>query len=387
MKNRRIIFISVFIGIFLYGVSMVVIGSILPVLKQKFCLNDIEAGGLFSILPFGILIGSITFGPLCDKYGYRWVLSIASLFLAVGFFGIAHAGFINLMRCCVFLFGLGGGVINGAASALISDISTAANKIANLNWLGMFFGVGAFCMPLLLSIIEKKYYTTVIGSVSAVCFLVAIVFAVISYPVTIKKEKISLKLIPVFLKNKMFLGICFYLFFQSAFEALINNWSVSYFIKQLQTTPALALIAFSFSMLGMILMRTLSGSILKSVPHHIFMYTSLILLTSGLIFLIFPFSFPFHVFGLFLIGAGLAPGFPVMLGITGGIYKEVSGTAFSFALFIALTGNMIINYFTGILSQHYGMRVFPYVILMEIVMMIIIFVFIRNTENKEIKIK
>ena len=237
-------------------------------------------------------------------------------------------------------------------------------------------------MPLLLSIIEKKYYTTVIDSVSAVCFLVAIVFAVISYPVTIKKEKISLKLIPVFLKNKMFLGICFYLFFQSAFEALINNWSVSYFIKQLQTTPALALIAFSFSMLGMILMRTLSGSILKSVPHHIFMYTSLILLTSGLIFLIFPFSFPFHVFGLFLIGAGLAPGFPVMLGITGGIYKEVSGTAFSFALFIALTGNMIINYFTGILSQHYGMRVFPYVILMEIVMMIIIFAFIRNTENK-----
>jgi len=383
MKSRRIAFTSIFTGIFLFGVSMVVLGSILPVLKGKFSLSDIEAGGLFSILPFGILVGSVTFGPITDKYGYRWVLTIASLFLSVGFLGIAHTQSISLLRICVFLFGMGGGVINGATSALVSDLSSATEKIANLNWLGVFFGVGAFCMPLLLSVIDVKYYTSVIDVVSAVSLLVAIAFAVISYPEIEHKEKISIKLLPDFIGNKLFMGICFYLFFQSAFEALINNWSVSYFVKQLHTEQNIALIALSFSVLGMVAMRILSGSILKKISHSVMIYSSLVLLTSGLILLLFSFSIYFLMLGLFLIGAGLAPGFPVMLGIVGGIYKEVSGTAFSFALFIALIGNMIINYFTGVLSQKYGMVVYPYIILTEIVMMIILFIFIRKSEKKQ----
>ena len=80
MKNRKIAFISVFTGIFLFGVSMVIIGSTLSVLRERFGMSDIEAGGLFSILPFGLLVGSVTFGPVADKYGYRWVLTVAGLF-------------------------------------------------------------------------------------------------------------------------------------------------------------------------------------------------------------------------------------------------------------------------------------------------------------------
>ena len=75
MKNRKIAFISVFTGIFLFGVSMVIIGSTLPVLKERFGMSDVEAGGLFSILPLGLLVGSVAFGPIADKYGYRWVLA------------------------------------------------------------------------------------------------------------------------------------------------------------------------------------------------------------------------------------------------------------------------------------------------------------------------
>ena len=60
MKSRTIAFISVFAGILLFGVSMVMIGSVLPLLKLRLGLSDIVAGGLFSILPFGLLIGSIS---------------------------------------------------------------------------------------------------------------------------------------------------------------------------------------------------------------------------------------------------------------------------------------------------------------------------------------
>lgn len=386
MKNRKTAFIANFIGIFLFGVSMVIIGSTLPMLKEKFGMTDIEAGSLFSILPVGILIGSITFGPIADKYGYRWVLSLASLFLGLGFTGIAHAGSMNLLRLCILVFGTGGGVINGATSALVSDLSETKNKIANLNWLGAFYGIGAFCMPMAMTLIDKAYYVTLIDIACGLSILVAILFAVISYPITVEKEKISFKLIPVFLKSGMFMAICFYLFFQSAFEAIVNNWSVSFFMDELNVVQKKALVALSFSVLGMIAMRVLTGSVLKNLPYNRLTQIALMLLSIGLICLIIPAQYAVRVLAMFFLGAGLAPGFPAMLGVAGEIFKGVSATAFSFAMFIALTGNIVINYLTGIFVDRYGTGVYPYVVLFEIVAMILIFGLIRMSEKNQKRI-
>jgi fucose permease len=243
-------------------------------------------------------------------------------------------------------------------------------------------------MPLALSAIDKSYYTLLIDMASALSLVAALFFAVISYPITVQKEKISFKLIPVFVKNKLFLAICFFLFFQSAFEALINNWSVSYFIGSAGAVQEEALLALSFSVLGMVVMRILTGSVMKKSPYNRLVQLALVFLSAGLICLISPVPFVVKTAGMFLIGAGLAPGFPVMLGLAGQIFKEVSATAFSFAMLIALIGNTIINYTTGVLIEKYGTNVFPFVILTEIVAMMLIFMLIRvndkNTIQKEI---
>ena len=381
MKNRKIAFISVFTGIFLFGVSMVIIGSTLSVLRERFGMSDIEAGGLFSILPFGLLVGSVTFGPVADKYGYRWVLTVAGLFLSLGFFGIAHAGSLFVLRSCIFLFGIGGGVINGASSALVSDLSVKEHKITNLIWLGAFFGVGAFVTPIILSVIEKSYYTLVIDVAGVLSLLIALLFAVIVYPVTVQKDKISFKLIPVFVKNRLFMALSFYLFFQSSFEAIVNNWTVTFFVD-LRVGDDNALLAFSSSLLGMILMRVLTGSILRNLSFNRLMTLALAFLGVGLIILFVPAPFYFKATGMFFIGAGLAPGFPVMLGSAGELFKEVSATAFSFAMLIALIGNTLINYITGVLTEKFGMGVFPYVIMTEIVALLLLFVVIRTYKQQ-----
>lgn len=382
MKSRTIAFISVFAGILLFGVSMVLIGSVLPLLKLRLGLSDIIAGGLFSILPFGLLIGSISFGPITDKYGYRWVLSIACLFLAIGFIGIGHTFSLLLLRISILFFGIGGGVINGATSALISDLSNDNKKIANLNLLGVFFGIGAFCMPLILSTLNDESYVVAINIAAMMSVLISLLFLLIKYPLSVKKEKVSFKLIPLFLKKKVFLIICFFLFFQSAFEAIINNWSVSYFTDQLQVPQRDALIALSFSVLGMTLMRILTGGVFRNVKSKTLLQISFSLFIAGVICLFIPSSFIYiNTFGLFLIGAGLSPGFPVMLGLTGNMFKEISGTAFSFVMFIALTGNIIINYITGILIEQLGIGVFVYVILIQVLTMITLYLLIKKEDK------
>jgi fucose permease len=196
------------------------------------------------------------------------------------------------------------------------------------------------------------------------------------------KEKISLKLIPKFLKNKLFIAICFFLFFQSAFEAIINNWGVSYFIDGKGLGQGSALQALSASVLGMTLMRILTGGVLRHLRYPQLMGIALMSLILGLVLLVVSSAFYVNMSGMFFIGVGLSAGFPVMLGIIGGIFKEASGTAFSFALFVAFIGNMIINYSTGVLAKQYGIGVFPCVVGTEIACMLLLFAYILRRHRK-----
>ena len=77
MLNKKLIFWAACFGILLFGIGLITLGSIAPDLKTKFSLDDVSAGTLFSILPIGILTGSLIFGPVCDRYEYKIILIIA----------------------------------------------------------------------------------------------------------------------------------------------------------------------------------------------------------------------------------------------------------------------------------------------------------------------
>src|SRR5437868_4201133 len=139
MYKWKLVFFSACIGMLLFGIGLITLGSIASDLKSRFMLDGLSAGTLFSILPVGILVGSLLFGRLCDKYGYKPVLIISCIGMFTGFEGIAYVSSFELLKISIFIFGVCGGSINGATNALVSDIS-AENKGANLSLLGVFFG-------------------------------------------------------------------------------------------------------------------------------------------------------------------------------------------------------------------------------------------------------
>ena len=71
MKKNIFVFMAACAGMFLFGITFITLGSVATDLKTKFSLDGIAAGTLFSILPLGILTGSLIFGPVCDRYGYK----------------------------------------------------------------------------------------------------------------------------------------------------------------------------------------------------------------------------------------------------------------------------------------------------------------------------
>lgn len=385
MYKKRLVFWAACLGILFFGMAITTLGSVVPHLKIKFHLDDISAGTLFSILPFGILIGSLFFGPFCDRYGYRVLLALTCFSMFIGFEGIAYAPSHLILKICVFLFGLGGGAINGATSALVSDISEK-EKGANLSLLGVFFAIGALGMPFILGLLENSFpYEIVVSIIGVATFIVGIFYLLVKFPPPKHAGGLPVKKSMSLLRDNVLLLIAFFLFFQSAFEGIINNWTTTYLSDYLHILPGKALYGLSLFVVGMTAMRLLLGSFLRNTSPEKIWITTFSLLFLGLIFLSFGKSFFPAVTGLILIGGGLAAGFPIMLGFVGDRFKELSGTAFSIVFVIALVGNMIINYCMGFIVQKYGVRHLATVGFVEFFIMVVLCIIILKKLNQNHK--
>jgi MFS family permease len=117
-----------------------------------------------------------------------------------------------------------------------------------------------------------------------------------------------------------------------------------------------ALYALSLYVLGMAITRIILGKRLTRVSSKTILVISVFLLAAGGVVIQAALSQAFVVTGLILLGAGLAAGFPVMLGFVGERYKAVSGTAFSIVISMALVGSMVTNYLMGLIAEHYGIQ-------------------------------
>jgi MFS family permease len=384
MYNKRIIFWAACIGILFFGMGITTLGSVKHGLEQKYLLDEIASGTLFSILPFGILLGSLLFGPFCDKYGYKVLLSLTCFSMFIGFEGIAYSPSHSLLKVSIFLFGLGGGAINGATSALVSDISDK-DKGANLSLLGVFFGIGALGMPFLLGILENKFsYEVILSVVGFATLAVGIFYLLIKFPPAKQAQAFPVAKSLSLFKDNVLILIAFFLFCQSAFEAIINNWTTTFLTSGLSVPQNKALYALSLFVVGMTVMRLLLGSVFRNTALKKLWIAAFSLMFLGLLFLFIGKYFYLSVAGLILLGAGLAGGFPLMLGLVGNRYKELSGTAFSLVFVIALFGNMLINYGMGIIVQLYGIQHLITVAFIEMIVMIILcYNILKNRKEKK----
>lgn len=383
MYNKKLAFWSASAGMLLFGVCLITLGSVAPDLKVKLELNEIASGTLFSILPLGILAGSLIFGPVVDRYGYKMVLFISCLLLSAGFEGIAWSTDGDMIKIFVLLVGFGGGAVNGATNSLVSDISDNG-KSANLSLLGVFFGIGALGMPLVMGILKASTaFEVIIAAVGILSFAVGLLFALVRMPPAKQEKGITLSAGLILLKDRVLLLIAFFLFFQSSIEGIINNWTTTYLTDQLSARQSSALYGLSLFVAGMTGMRLLTGTVFRNADVKKILAVSFFIILLGLVLIMTGFSFVTALIGFMLLGAGLASGFPVMLGFVGDRYADLSGTAFSFVLVVGLLGNMLVNYGMGIISQKYGISHLITVALTEaVIMLVLCIIIIRSIKTK-----
>ncbi len=92
----------------------------------------------------------------------------------------------------------------------------------------------------------------------------------------------------------------------------------------------------------------------------------------GTIFLKYSVDLKLAIISLFIVGFGLAAGFPVIISYIGTSYKNISGTAIGLAMFIALIGNTLMNIAMGFISESFGISSFPVLIIILLLIQAII---------------
>ena len=354
--NRRTLFAIACLGMLSFGIVLTTLGAVLPSVIERFGIDKAVAGSLFLLMTFGILVGSVVFGPIVDRNGYKGLLLLATALIVIGLEGIAFAPSMPWLRVAIATIGFGGGIINGGTNALVADIS-AEGRSAGLSLLGVFFGVGAVGVPFALSnLLDVFSYTTIIASVGALVLIPLLMTALTLFPSAKQPQGFPLAAARGLVRDSWLLVMGFMLFLESGMEITVGGWTATFFTEELQIPDQRALVYLSVYWFGMMLARLALGAVLKRTPPTRILLASIATAFVGAWLLILTRSASVAAVGVFVLGCGFAAVFPVVLAFVGDRYAELSGTAFSVVIVMALTGGMLLPYLTGVLGASYGLR-------------------------------
>ena len=356
MTDRRTLFAIACLGMLAFGIVLTTLGAVLPSVIERFGIDTAAAGSLFLLMTFGILLGSVVFGPIVDRNGYKGMLLLATALIAIGIEGIAFAPSMAWLRVAVAVVGFGGGIINGGTNALVADVS-ADDRTAGLSLLGVFFGVGAVGVPFVLaSLLGTFTHSAIIAAVGAFVAVPFVITAATPFPAPKQPQGFPLATAGRLLHDPVLLLMGLMLFLQSGIEITVGGWTATFFRDELRITERRALVYLSLFWFGLMLARLALGSVLKRVAPTRVLLGCIAVGVVGAATLILARDASAAALGVFLLGVGLAATFPVVLGFAGDRYAELSGTAFSVVIVMALTGGMLLPWLTGVLGATYGLR-------------------------------
>jgi fucose permease len=374
VKDHRAVFAAACLGMLLFGVTLTTLGSVLPPLIVRYGLERADAGSLLALMSLGILAGSLVFGPVVDRYGYRPVLLVGAIGVALGLGAIAGAPSGRVLAAAILAFGVAGGLLNGATNALVADIMPEGRG-SGLALLGVFFGLGAFSVPLVLGVLlQWLTYKAIVAGLAALVVVPLVDFALVELPPPKQSQGFPLRRVGALLGDTVLLLVGLMLFLQSGMEITLGGWSAQYVREVLGLSEKLSILVLSLFWVGMMAARLILTWLLRSrPPSKVFPAFLAVALVGAALMLAVPTPVAAGG-GLFLLGWGLSAGFPTLLGFLGERYQDLTGTAFSAAFVMALIGGSTLSYATGVLGDRFGLRVSLIVIPLGVLVQGLLFV-------------
>jgi MFS transporter, FHS family, glucose/mannose:H+ symporter len=355
--RRGILFGGAAAGIFVFGIVMAVLGTLfgLPEMRTRLRIDLAQQGNLFLLLYVGIFVATLVAGPAIDRIGNKLILVGSAALVAAGMMGFAFAHSFASSAIPALLLGSGGGGLNTSTNALISDLYHD-RRGPMLNVLGIFYGIGALCIPLLAASMTVHFSITpqlfCCAGLATVC---ALLFLVLHFPAAAASQSFSWREALQVARYPGVLILGFLLFCQSGNEASVGGWTSTYVGEagfQAQTATFILAGYWAALMAG----RLVVARLLKSVSKQGLVFASGLGALLGAVLLLANRSEVMLILGVLVLGFSYAGVFPTVLAIAGDSYRKFAGTVFGLLFGIALMGGMSFPWLVGQVSQAWGVR-------------------------------
>jgi fucose permease len=349
--------LSAWAGIFVFGIVMAILGAILPSLFERVGFGAGAAGNLFLTMNFAMLVTTVFFGPLVDRFGFKSLLAVSAALVALAFFLLSRASGYGLILAAAVVLGLGGGGLNGGANALTSDLHEGEKRGAALNVLGIFFGFGALSVPFLIGTLRQLLgVPTILLIATALSLLPFVIYAVLRFPRAKQAQGFPIKEAARIARSPLLWLCAFVLFFQSGNEFTAGGWISTYLQRSHglgANTAALVLAAYwAAIMFG----RLLSSRLVRRLRNETLILGSAALALAAAVLMALAPSGPAAAVGAVLLGLGFAAIYPTTLAIVGGRFAALTGTAFSVVIAVGLVGGMLAPWLAGRIAEGSGLR-------------------------------
>ncbi len=355
--KRRVLFISACAGILMFGIVLAILGTVfgLPEMRERLHIDLAQQGNLFLLLYLGIFVASFVVGPVIDHIGNKATLFCSSALVAGAMVLFASAHTLTLAATAAVLLGVGGGGLNTSTNVLVSDLY-GENRGPMLNLLGIFFGIGALCIPLLAASIQGRFSIPQLllfcAGLSGLC---AIAYASLVFPPPVGSQQgFSLRATLGVAKYPGVMLLAMLLFFESGNEACIGGWTSTY-ANASGFTPRTATLILAGYWAALMLSRILVASIFRATSKTALVLMSGLLSIVGCMILLTGHSLLTFSLGVAVIGLTYGPIFPTALAIAGDRYTN-TGTVFGLLFSVALIGGMAMPWSVGQMSQNFSVR-------------------------------
>jgi len=336
------------LAIFVYGMVASMLGTINPGLASQFNLDNVQTSYIALAQGIGLVLASVSVGPLLDRRGKKVGLLLGLGLVAAGLFILANASGYSAMLLSMFILGVGGGITLTAANALGSDVSESKRAIV-LNLLNVFVGLGGLATPFvagnLLSgnAVRVAYGAAILTSVT---FLIQ-VFTKVPAPKPMAGPREGSA--GVF-KQPLLYVLAFSVLLYTACEFAIWNWLPKFLIAQgIPEVMALNILSLGFA-LGLLIGRVAVTPILIKIPPLTVTLGSAILMAITTYTMLHTTDATTAGIVVFCAGLAMAPVFPTTIALVANLFKHGAATAIGFTITCGFTGLVISSPIIGWLS-------------------------------------
>ena len=350
-------------AVFAYGLMSPLLGALLP----TYSLAPAQQGTLGFAQAFGMVLASLTAGPLVDLRGSKPVLLFGLTLVAVALFAAPSAGGFVSLLAIYFALGIGGGVIVTGANSLVSSLSSQGSSQRGptsrgpaLNFVNLFFGLGGIITTALVSSVVLSAADRVCYAVAGVTVIALFTNFAVPMPAASGEVRFRWSKVPSLLANPVLVLLSLSLFLYVACEVSVWIWFKTYLISlrfDPQTAGGIISYGFALGMLaGRILAsRLLAARLVRLSPWNLLFLSSVAIGAASYTVLILHSAAPLTL-AVLLLGLSMAPVFPTTLAVVGDRFPHGTATAMGIAITSGWLGSAISSSIIGALASHSTLR-------------------------------